>query len=146
VRDYRTLAHLRKALEIVDTDKDDLVAATIRVSKGPYAGYEKISAHHLFTNYEQLLFSKVVALAEKVGKPVRLLVVPSSNVFVGSAHVAAQLESAEIIAGRSSAITPEKQAQRLNRAWETLPSRTQRQVRFLVIEPDGKIHEFYIGP
>ena len=143
VRDYRTLGHLKVALEMIDTDKQDLVVATIRVSKGPHAGYEKISAHHLFTSYEQLLFSKVVALAEKVGKPVRLLVVSSSNVFVGSAHVAAQLDSAEIIAGRSSAMTPEKQAQRLKQAWEKLPTKPERQVRFLVIEPDGKVHEFF---
>jgi len=144
VRDYKMLAQLSKALEIVDTDKQDLVVATIRISKGPHAGYEKISVHHLFTTYEQLLFSKVVALAEKVGKPVRLLVVPSSNVFVGSAHLAAQLDSAEIIAGRSSAMTPKKQAQHLDRAWEKLPSKPERQVRFLVIEPDGKMHEFYV--
>ncbi len=145
VRDYRTLDHLRVALEMIDTDKRDLVAATIRVSKGPHAGYEKISAHHLFTSYEQLLFSKVVALAEEVGKPVHLLVVPSSNVFVGSAHAAAQLESTEIIAGRSSAITPKNQAQRLKQAWETLPSKPEQQVRFLVIEPNRKVHEFYIN-
>jgi amino acid transporter len=147
VRDYKTLAHLSKALEITDTEKQDLIVASIRVSKGPLAGYERISVHHLFTRYEQLLFSKVVALAEKIGKPVRLLVVPSSNVFVGSAHLAAQLDSAEIIAGRSSAMSPKKQAQRLNRAWEKLSSKPERQVRFLVIEPDGKIHEFYLsGP
>jgi amino acid transporter len=143
VRDYKTLGHLSVALEMIDTDKQDLVVATIRVSKGPHAGYEKISAHHLFTSYEQLLFSKVVALAEKVGKPVRLLVVSSSNVFVGSANVAAQLDSAEIIAGRSLVMTPEKQAQRLKQAWGKLPSKPERQVRFLVIERDGKVHEFF---
>jgi hypothetical protein len=74
---------------------------------------------------------------------VRLLVVSSSNVFVGSAHVAAQLDSAEIIAGRSSAMTPKKQAERLKQAWEKLPSTPTRQIRFLVIEPDGKVHEFF---
>ena len=145
VRDYRTLTHLNKALEITDTDKQDLVVATVRVSKGPHAGYEKISSHHLFTSYEQLLFSKVVGVAEKVGKPVHLLVVPSTNVFEGSAHAAAQLESCEIIAGRSAVFTPEEQARRLGRAWARLPDKLQRQVRFLVIDSDGKIHEFCLG-
>src|SRR6266496_3296958 len=145
VRNYRTLGHLSVALEMVDTDKQDLVVATIRVSKGPHAGYEKISAHHLFTSYEQLLFSKVVALAEEVGKPVSLLVIPSSNVFIGSAHLAAQLDSAEIIAGHSSAMTPKKQAQHLNRNWEDLPSKPRRHIRFLVLDPDGKMDEFYFG-
>ena len=146
VRDYRTLTHVSKALEITDTDKRDLVVATIRVSKGPHAGYEKISAHHLFTSYEQLLFSKVVALAEKAGKPVHLLVVPSSNVFQGSGHAAAQLESREIIAGRSAVFTPEEQARRLGQAWERLPGKPESQIRFLVVDRNGEIHEFHLGP
>ena len=48
-----------------------------------------------------LLFSRVVALAEKAGKHVDLLVVPSSDIFQAIVQTAAQLESAEIIAGRS---------------------------------------------
>jgi amino acid transporter len=145
VRDYRTLVHLNIALKMIDTDKQDLVVATIRVSKGPHAGYEKISAHHLFTTYEQLLFSKVVALAEDVGKPVRLLIVPSSNVFVGGAHVAAQLRSAEIIVGRSSVMTLKQQTHRLQRAWESLAQKPHSFIRLLIIEPYGEIHEFELG-
>ena len=40
-----------------------------------------MSEQRLFTAYEQFLFSKVVALAEKAGKHVDLLVVPSSEIF-----------------------------------------------------------------
>jgi hypothetical protein len=126
-------------------DEKDLVVVTVRVSKGPHAGFEKISAHHLFTRYEQLLFSKVVVLAEKAGKPVHLLVVPSSNVFMGSAHAAAQLESADIIAGCSSVMSPKVQARRLELAWESLPNKPQRQVRVLIIEPNEMMHEFFLG-
>ncbi len=145
VRNYRALTHLRKALDITPTNKRDLVVLTVRVSKGPHAGYEKISAHHLFTSYEQLLFSKVVAVAEKAGKTVHLLVIPSSNVFEGSAQVAAQLESAEVIAGRSAALTPGEQARRLGLAWEKLPTKLLRQLLFVVIDPDGEMHEFHLG-
>jgi hypothetical protein len=35
--------------------------------KGPDAGYEDISQNQLFTRYEQLLFSRVTAIAEKAG-------------------------------------------------------------------------------
>ena len=35
-----------------------------------------------FHDYEQLLFSRVVALAEKAGKKVHLLVVPSSDILM----------------------------------------------------------------
>jgi amino acid transporter len=145
VRDYNTLGHVRKALELTHTGKRDLVVMTVQVMKGPDAGHENIGEQHLFTNYEQLLFSRVITLAEKAGKHVDLLVVPSSNVFEAIAHTAAQLDSSEIIAGRSSVLSPEEQAKRLGEAWEALPSRPQHQVCFQVVEPDGETRDFYLG-
>ena len=41
-----------------------------------------------FTDYEQRLFTRVVALAEKHGKPVNLLVVPANNIFDAVAQTA----------------------------------------------------------
>ena len=145
VRDYNTLDHVRKALELTHTGKRDLVAMTVQVMKGPDAGYENIREQNLFTNYEQLLFSRVIALAEKAGKHVDLLVVPSSNVFEAIAHTAAQLEASEIIAGRSSVMSPDEQAKRLGEAWEALPQKPQRQICFRVVDPNGTTYEFYLG-
>jgi amino acid transporter len=145
VRDYNTLDHVRKALELTHTGKRDLVVMTVQVMKGPDTGYENIREQNLFTNYEQLLFSRVIALAEKAGKHVDLLVVPSSNVFDAIAHTAAQLDAAEIIAGRSSVMSPEEQAKRLGEAWEVLPSKPQHEVCFRVVEPGGETRDFYLG-
>ncbi|HCX28269.1 MAG TPA: APC family permease, partial [Blastocatellia bacterium] len=145
VRDYNTLDHVRKALELTHTGKRDLVVMTVQVMKGPDTGYENIGEQHLFTNYEQLLFSKVIALAEKAGKHVDLLVVPSSNVFEAIAHTAAQLDCSEIIAGRSSVMSPEEQAKRLGDAWEALPNKPKHQVCFRIVESDGKTDDFYLG-
>jgi amino acid transporter len=145
VRDYNTLDHVRKALELTHTGKRDLVVMTVQVMKGPDAGHEHIGEQHLFTSYEQLLFSRVIALAEKAGKHVDLLVVPSSNVFEAIAHTAAQLDSSEIIAGRSSVLSPEEQAKRLGEAWEALPSKPQHEVCFRVVEADGETNDFYLG-
>jgi amino acid transporter len=145
VRDYNTLDHLRKALELTHTGKKDLVVMTVHLMRGPDTGYKGIAENQLFTNYEQHLFSKVVALAEKAGKSVHLLVVPSSDVFQAIAHTAAQLDSANIIAGRSSVMTPEEQAKRLGSAWESLPHKPRQQVRFRVIGPGDEIGDFYLG-
>lgn len=145
VRDYHTLNHLQKALELTHTGKHDLVVMTVQVMKGPDSGYENIHQDQLFTNYEQLLFSKVVALAEKAGKHVDLLVVPASNVFDAIAQTAAHLDSAEVIAGRSSVLTPEEQAKNLGEAWEKLTYKPKREVCFKVIAPDGSIDDFYLG-
>jgi hypothetical protein len=145
VRDYNTLEHLRKALELTHTGKRDLVVMTVQVIKGPSAGHKGMSELRLFTDYEQLLFSKVVALAEKAGKHVDLLVIPSSEIFNAIAQTAAQLYSSMIIAGSSSVMTPEEQARRLGLAWERLPSKAKHQVCFRVIEPNGTMHDFYLG-
>ena len=145
VRDYNTLDHVKKALELTHTGKRDLVVMTVQVMKGPDTGYEDLREQNLFTNYEQLLFSRVIALAEKAGKHVDLLVVPSSNVFEAIAHTAAQLDCSEIIAGRSSVMSPEEQAKRLGEAWEALSSNPQHEVCFRVVEPGGETRDFYLG-
>jgi hypothetical protein len=145
VRDYNTLEHVRRALETTHTGKRDLVMMTVQLLRGPDTGYEEIGEQHLFTGYEQQLFSRVVALAEKAGKHVDLLVVPSSDVFQAVAHTAAQLDSAEIVAGRSSVLAPGEQARLLGEAWEALPHRPERRVLFRVIDPGGAEHDFYLG-
>src|SRR5713101_4450524 len=145
VRDYNTLDHLRTALEITHTGKTDLVVMTVHSMRGPDTGYEGIDEDRLFSRYEQYLFSKVVALAEKAGKKVHLLVVPSSGIFQAIAMTAAQLASRDIIAGRSSWMTPEQQAKDLGEAWERLPDKPHKRVRLRVVGPGEEIRDFYLG-
>jgi hypothetical protein len=145
VRDYNTLDHVRKALELTHTGKKDLVVMTVHLHHGPDMGYKDLREEEVFTDYEQLLFSRVVALAEKAGKHVHLLVVPSSDIFQAIVQTAARLDSSEIIAGRSSVMTSAQQARLMGQAWEKLPNRPKHQVCFRVIDPDGKIHDYYLG-
>ena len=145
VRDYTRLDHLRKALELTHTGRKNLVVMTVHVLRGPVEGYKDIDEQRLFTSYEQLLFSNVVALAEKAGKHVDLLVVPSSNVYQAIAQTAAQLQSSEIILGRSAVMSGEEQTLRLGEAWEQIPNKPKQQVRCRIFQPDGKIHEVILG-
>jgi amino acid transporter len=145
VRDYNTLDHVKKALEMTHTGKRDLIVMTVHVMKGPDAGYEDISHDQLFTRYEQLLFSRVTAVAEKAGKHVDLLVVPGTNVFDVIAQTAAHLDSADIWAGRSSVMEPAEQAKSIGEAWERLPKKPNRQVTLHVVETNGTSSEFNLG-
>jgi amino acid transporter len=145
VRDYNTLDHVRKALEHTHTGKRDLVVMTVHVMKGPDAGYEDISENQLFTRYEQLLFSRVTAVAEKAGKHVDLLVVPGTNVYDAIAQTAAHLDAADIWAGRSSVMTPAEQAKHIGDAWERLPKKPSRQVSIHIADPNGTIDDFTLG-
>lgn len=145
VRDHNNLGHLAKALELTHTGKKNLVVMTVRIARGPDAGYQDLDAKRLFSAYEQQLFTRVVALAEKAGKHVDLLVVPSSDVFQAAAITAAQLDSHEIYAGRSGVMTPEEQARRIGHAWDTLPETPKHTLRYRVVEPDGQVRDFYLG-
>src|SRR4029079_18908326 len=145
VRDYNTLDHVKKALEVTHRGKRDLVVMTVHVMKGPDAGYEDISHDQLFTRYEQLLFSRVTAVAEKAGKHVDLLVVPGTNVFDAIAQTSAHLDSADIWAGRSSVMEPDAQAKRVGEAWERLLRKQNRVVCFHVVDSDGTVHDFNLG-
>jgi len=145
VRDYNNLTHVQRVLERTDTSRQDVVVMTVRLLQGPSTGYRDIDERELFTTYEQRLFSRVVALAEKVGKHVALLVAPATDIFQATVLTAVQLDSVEIVAGRSAVMTPTEQARHLGRVWENLPNRPRRQLRFRVIGPDGKTHVFYLG-
>jgi amino acid transporter len=145
VRDYNTLDHVRKAIELTHTGKRDLVVMTVHVMKGPDAGYEDISEKQLFTRYEQLLFSRVTAVAERAGKHVDLLVVPGTNVYDVIAQTAAHLDSADIWAGRSSVMAPDEQAKYIGDAWERLAKKPNRQVTIHVVDPGGTVSDFTLG-
>jgi hypothetical protein len=129
---------------MTDTGKKDLVVMTVQILRGPDTGYKGIAEHHLFTSYKQLLFTHVVALAEKEGKPVHLLVVPSSNILDAIALTAAQLDSAEVIDGPPPVLPPEGQAERFRKAWENMRDKPKHQVWFRIIEPEGSTHDFRI--
>jgi amino acid transporter len=145
VRDYNTLHHLERVLETTNVDEQDIVVLTTRLIAGPGSGERDLSDETLFTEYEQRLFTRVVALAEKYGKPVELVIVPATNIFDAVAQSALRLDSSVVVAGLSSKMTAQEQARELGRAWERLPEKPRRQVAFKVIEPTGVEHVVNLG-
>ncbi len=144
VRDYNTLAHLRWALERIDTREQDVVVMSARVSPFGAAAYD-LSMEQIFSDYEQTLFTRAVSVAESVGKHVSLLVVPAADVWSAIVQTANNLESSAVVAGLSSKMTPEEQAFALGRAWEGVPE-PKRQFVLQVVRPDAKVDTFRIGP
>jgi len=145
VRDYNTLAHLGDVLHHADTDAQDVVVMTVRLITGPDSRERNLVESSLFAEYEQRLFTRVVALAEKHGKPVELLVVPSNNVNDAVANTALKLDSAEIVTGRSAKMTAQEQAREMGASWEHLAEQPRRQVQFRILDTDGTEHSFELG-
>jgi amino acid transporter len=120
VRDYNRLSHLQSVLHKTSTRKHDVVVLTIRgISTG--AGEFQLNENQLFTPYEQELFSRVVTVAEKEGKPVELLVVPGVNPFDAMVQTAAMLQASRVVTGVSARMDSSELARRIGRAWERLP-------------------------
>jgi hypothetical protein len=144
VRDYNTLAHLRWALERIDTREQDVVVMSARISRFGAAAYD-LALEQIFSDYEQTLFTRAVAVAESVGKHVSLLVVPAADVWSAIVQTANNLESSAVVLGLSSKMTPAEQAFAVGHAWEGLPE-PKRQFVLQIVHPDGKVDSFRIGP
>lgn len=145
VRDINTLSHLDRVLSETDTEERDIVVTTVRLIQGPDSGERDLYDATLFTDYEQRLFTQVVALAEKHGKPASLLVVPSNNVFDAVVQTALRLDSADIVAGLSVKMSAAEQSRQLGRAWERLIQTPRRQVRLRILGQLGWEQDFYLG-
>ena len=91
VRDYHNMEHLRTVLQKTNLRRHDIVVMTVRtISTG--AGEYDLSDDQIFSDYERELFSHVVEIAEKEGKPVELLEVPAVNPFDAMVQSAAKLK------------------------------------------------------
>ncbi len=147
VRDPRNLYYLRSILDRIDTHKQDVVVMTSRLShrQHEFGGNVVMAAEDVFDDYERDLFTRVVALAEKAGKHVSLLVVPTNNVFDSIIATAQELQSSRIVAGLSNKLTADEQAKFLGDAWERLPEPRPR-ITFEVCYPDGTSKEYPLGP
>jgi hypothetical protein len=118
---------------------------TIRLLAGADAGVSDIEKEELFTDYEQILFTRVVSVAERHGRAVKLLVVPAMNVFDAVARTAIQLQAREIVFGESAKMTPQDQALRLGAVWDRLPHDRALATHLAVYSSDGTVKRFSMG-
>ena len=91
------------------------------------------------------MFTKVVAVAERHGRKVILLVAPGTNVFDALAQSAVQLKSSLIVVGESEIMSPERQALLVGEAWDRTPHDAELATRFLVLCKDGGVKRFSLG-
>ncbi|HUA22330.1 MAG TPA: APC family permease [Bryobacteraceae bacterium] len=120
VRDYHHMEHLKKVLQKTNLRRHDIVVMTVRtISTG--AGEYDLSDQQIFSDYERELFSHVVEMAEKEGKPVELLVVPAVNPFDAMVQTASRLKVSRLVTGVSARMTSEELARRIGLAWESQP-------------------------
>jgi amino acid transporter len=144
MRDTANTRALKWTLARTSTDDRDVVVISVRVMG--VGGPEFLSAEQQsFSEHEQMVFTKAVAVAESFGKKVSLLVVPAGDVFAALVQTANSLEVESVVAGASNSMSAEEQAYHMGQAWEGLPE-PKRQFNFWVVGDEGEVKVFYIGP
>ncbi len=144
VRDYNTLAQLDWVVGHTPPERD-VVVLTIRLLRGPDGASHDLEADELFTDYEQTLFTRVVAIAERHGRGVKLLVLPATNIFDAVAQTAVILKASEIVVGASAVISPGDQAHQMGNAWDRTPHDRELTTQFVIHFADGHVQKFSLG-
>lgn len=123
----------------------EIVVLHVRILGRGALGEYDLAPEQLFSTIEQLLFTKVLAIAEKEGKPVRLAVAAGNDLWEAVLRTATNLESSTIVAGSSSKMSINEQAREIGVAWERMPEPRPR-VTLELFTPSGQEQIFYLGP
>lgn len=144
VRDYTQMGHFKNILQKTNLRRHDIVVMTVRtISAG--AGEYDLSDEQIFSDYERELFTHVVEVAEKEGKPVELLVVPAVNPFDAMVQSAAKLKASRLVTGVSEKMQSEELARAIGLAWESLPE-PRHPFSLEIIRPDRPSMYVNLGP
>jgi amino acid transporter len=119
VRNSQNMQHLRRTLQKTDLRRNDIVVMTVRPTV-PDSEYS-LNEDQVFGGDERELFTAVVTMAEKEGKPVELLVVPAFDPFDAMVQAAQQLKVSRLVTGVSPNMPSDELARRIGLAWENLP-------------------------
>jgi amino acid transporter len=136
---------LEAALRRAKRREAEIVVLHVRMLRRAASGEYDLAPDQLFSTIEQLLFTKVLSLAEKEDKPVRLAVAAANDLWEGVLRTAENLKSSAVVAGSSSKASITEQAHDIGLAWERMPEPRPR-VALELFTPSGQEQIFYLGP
>lgn len=145
VSTYYALYHLEGALRRAHRGDAEIVVLHVRMLRRAASGEYDLAPDQLFSTIEQLLFTKVLSLAEKEGKPVRLVVAAANDLWEGILRTAMNLQSSTVVAGSSAKVAVTDQARDIGLAWERMPD-PRPTVTLEIFTPTGQEDIFYLGP
>ena len=146
VRNPNRMDQLQKVLDKTDPRRMDIVVLTVRDVTPAGSGEHDLEAGQVFAAPETRLFTRVVALAEKAGKHVELLVVPGADPYDAVVRTAQRLGSSRIVMGLSPKLTPAEQGKLVGDCWERLAEPRPALSLEIVIPGQEESLYFNLGP
>lgn len=130
---YR-LNHLQMCLEENDPDDVDIIVMTAKIIPGQSTAVQKT-----IDLPEEEVFSEVVKLAEKAGKKILPIVVPTNNAAYAIAHTTVQLGVEEVFLGASERYPAEYQMQQFALYWGMVEADENHHVAVRTVGSTGEI-------
>ena len=134
VRAPNRLNHLLRCLEENDPDEVDIIVMTAKVIPG-----QSTAVRNTIDLPEEEVFSEVVKMAEKQGKTILPIVVPTNNAAYAIAHTTVQIGAEEVFMGTSERYPPEYQMQQFALYWGMVEADENHHVTLRTVGPTGEI-------
>jgi amino acid transporter len=131
VRDPNGLMPLQKALETHDPDATDIVVFHTKILKGLGIADTEVQ----LGPDEELLFTRVIEMAERHGKTVTPMLVVSNEPFYAIVQAAHTVGASEVIMGVTQRVNVEVQLERMAMTWGALAGAGAKPVRFKLVGP-----------
>jgi nucleotide-binding universal stress UspA family protein len=120
IRSSQNLFMLEKALLEADPETTDIIVMTAKLVSADKMTVEQQD----FDYYDQELMTSVVSRAEKIGKQVKPLIMPTNNPLFAVVNTARLLRAQELIMGASNKYTADEQLEQIAFYWMNVDSGT----------------------
>jgi len=142
VRNPHALDHVAAAIKAAG-DRD-VVVMTIRVLD-PEIEAASHDTELAPTAPERQVFEAAATLAERLGQPIRPIIVVGRNVVDAIATTTLQLQASEVYVGESSTLSSAEQSRLFGDAWERLEKPAPMTVRLVIAHRSGRTDTYHIG-
>jgi amino acid transporter/nucleotide-binding universal stress UspA family protein len=136
IRSTQNLVMLEKALADTDPDSTDVVVMTAKMMPPGTVPDEE----QQLDPYDQELMTAVVQRAERIGKKVKPLIVPTNNPLFALLRTAQDLKTQELVVGASNKYSADEQLEQIAFYWINLHGGTPTPLTVRVIGKDRDVH------
>jgi amino acid transporter len=141
IRSPQNLFMLEKSLEDTDPDTTDVVVMTAKVAPVDNTPETGVT----LDSYDQHLMTAVVERAEKIGKQIKTLIVPTNNPLYAVLRTAKDLGAQEVVIGASNKFTADEQFDQISLYWIELNGGQMTPLTVRVLSKDRDLHFDFAG-